>query len=292
MPNLTALPTHLPPDVNLCRAKASVDIAELCETLPNPSLEEDVHIINITTRLPLTVNEFKQMFYSRGDGQFSPANVYPCSSYRWINYSVWGITGEHHLYNFNRLGGRENNPYGVFSPYIYEEDQSKTFLAQIDVMANIEKDICEDRKNWTMCTRAGIFDALYNLGFAPEKFSSPCLRIKCARSWEELTDALFDNAVCRGTKIKDCDYLNFYINIKIDSCHECVKPTILRIRFNVQTIKVKDDFYNNNPGWIWSTQPALSPPNFTAADGVLQSGVILDAPEGGKQQEEDGSVLN
>ena len=71
---------------------ANADVAELHATLtPNIKIEDDVHIINIATKRALTATEFKQMFYARGDDEFSIANVYECPNIGSnILASVWG----------------------------------------------------------------------------------------------------------------------------------------------------------------------------------------------------------
>jgi len=278
-------PQDLPPSYPLCNSKINVDVAELGDILAKPKLNYDVYKINIATKTLISVNQFKQMFYARGDGKFSVANVYPCNDWRWILYSVWGFRESPTIiYNFNRLGGRENSPSGIMSPYIYESNPGQTFLAQIDIMSNIEKDICENRKNWTMCSRAKIFDSLYNLSLAPEKSSSPCLKLKCGRTWGEVEDALFEEAECRDITLTTGDIVTFSINVRLDNCHECVKPTIIRIRYGVKIKDIATDFRNPNPGWIYSDELFLSKsPNYYASMTQLDENdqAIIEAFGGG-----------
>ena len=46
-------------------------------------------------------------------------------------------------YNFNKLGGRENDPPGCAWAYSYVHDQARNFYAQHEVMGYLEKDTCE-----------------------------------------------------------------------------------------------------------------------------------------------------
>ena len=279
-------PAHLPPPSY--SSKVGVDIAELGDILTDPKVCEDFHEIRITTRKAITVNNFKQMFYSSGDGRFSIANVYPCNDWRWIFYSVWGVSVNSKcplstpVYNFNRLGGRENSPKYVFSPYVYENDPGRTFLAQVDIMSKMENDICESRKNWTMCSRSKIFDSLYNLSLSPENSSSPCLKLKCGRTWEEVQDALFEKAECSDIVLENGHIVDFFINLRLDNCNECIKPVIIRIRYRVQITNITTDFYNSNLGYVYSTTPYLPPPNFyVASDWIKTDPNVIRAFGGG-----------
>ena len=165
------------------RSKARADVAELCVKLsqqPTPE-EENIHVINIATKKALTITEFKQMFYARGDDEFCIANIYEHpNNAESILASVWGKRTDSNncnpcseILNYNKLGGRNNNPPTTFLAYVYENDRQRTFYAQEEVMGNIERDICEGRGNWSMCSRAGIFDSLYN----PAILKSPIPRL-------------------------------------------------------------------------------------------------------------------
>ena len=241
-----SIPNYAPPgssnvDISGCESIAKVDVAELYLKMSSPSMEdEDAHVINIVTKQALDIGEFKAMFYSRGDEYFSIANCYsnPKSSVN-ISKSVWGlpaVTDPSNLfqYNYNKLGGRNNNPPATFLAYAYEIDRQRTFYAQEEVMGNMERDICEKRSSWGMCSRASIFDSLYNLCFVQEKYSSPCLNISCARSWRELEDALAEYCLCKNIHLSIGDYIDFFINIKIVNENCCIKPSIIRIRFIVR----------------------------------------------------------
>ena len=245
------IPNYPPPslaytDISGCISKAEVDVAELYLKMASPTMEdENAHVVNIVTKQALTIGQFKSMFYARGDEYFSIANCYtnPKSAVN-INNSVWGIPAitdpsNLFLYNYNKLGGRNNNPPASFLAYVYENDRQRTFLAQEEVMGNIERDICEGRKNWSFCSRAGIFDNLYNLCFVREKFSSPCLKTSCGRTWDEVEDALAEYCVCKNISLSLGDYIDFFINIKVVNENSCVKPTIH-----------SHPFYCGNNKWI------------------------------------------
>ena len=79
-------------DASAIRSVAYADVAELHANLdPTIQIDDDVHMINIATKRAMTVTEFKQMFYARGDDEFSIANVYECPNIDSnILASVWG----------------------------------------------------------------------------------------------------------------------------------------------------------------------------------------------------------
>ena len=79
-------------DASGIRSVANADVAELHAKLdPTIEIDDDVHIINIATKRAVTATEFKQMFYARGDDEFSIANVYECPDIDSnILASVWG----------------------------------------------------------------------------------------------------------------------------------------------------------------------------------------------------------
>ena len=79
-------------DASAVRSVASADVAELQAALePSITIDDNVHLINVATKRALTATEFKQMFYARGDDEFSVANVYECPDVGSnILASVWG----------------------------------------------------------------------------------------------------------------------------------------------------------------------------------------------------------
>ena len=81
-----------PIDASAVRSVARADVAELhAEISPAVAEEPEHHLVNIAAKRALTVTEFKQMFYARGDDKFSLANVYECANLSSnILASVWG----------------------------------------------------------------------------------------------------------------------------------------------------------------------------------------------------------
>jgi len=270
------------PDPNAVRSKARADVAELCIKLsqaPTP-IEENTHVINIATKRALTITEFKQMFYARGDDEFCIANIYKCpNNAESILSSVWGKRTDNNpnnscgqIMNYNKLGGRPNKPPQVGMAYGYTVDLQRNFYAQFEVMGNWERDLCTKRENWTLSSRTIVEDQLYNLAFVPEKTDHPCLEVCCARRWQEVEDALSESCLAQGNIISKCDYIDLYINVKVINGNPNTKPTIIRIRYTVQMHRKPDDLGD------WNVRS-----NITASD-VLSSGTQHDAPEGGYQQ--------
>jgi hypothetical protein len=179
------------------------------------------------------------MFYSRGDDFFQIANVYECpDSCNSVHSSVWGIdcqdphdpntSGSASLevmrrnrltsstdalaagysiqdqacFNFNKLGGRENDPTGCAWAYSYVADQDRNFYAQHEVMGYLEKDTCVKRDFWTACSRMSIEDQLYGLAFASETDQDLCMAVTCARRWSEVEDALAESCTAADRAMK------------------------------------------------------------------------------------------
>ena len=314
------------------RSVAKADVAELAAVLDaSVEQEPDHHLVVVATKQSLSTTQFKQMFYSRGDDFFQIANVYECpDSANSVRSSVWGIDpdGYKHsvggnvlysgddgttegssaggvagnanpnmtaknIYNFNKLGGRHNDPSGTQHAYGYAHDPSRSFFAQHEVMGFLEQDVCVKRDNWTACSRMSIEDQLYSLAFASETDQDLCLKVTCARRWSEVEDALAESCVAADKTIgalaagADADdnpadqYVDLYINVRVTNGHPKALDTILRIRFHVEYRTHSPSVRNT-----WNTRASK------AADGVIQSGVVGDAAEGGKEQHEDTSVVN
>jgi len=279
----------------MTRSVARADVAELTAALESMVVEEgDHHLVIVSTNKVISSTQFKQMFYSRGDDFFQIANCYACpDSASSIHNSVWGIVnsdlttmGENRLsngevcYNFNKLGGRHNDPSGVAWAYSYVHDQSRNFYAQHEVMGYLEQDTCVKKHNWTLCSRMSIQDQLYGLAFASETDQDLCMKVTCARRWSEVEDALAEsclanqpgyNGIGKGTPSFDASHVDLYINVRITNAHPETLDTILRIRFTVI-------FDEHNPSELnsWNTRASK------AGSGVIQSGVAGDAPEGGE----------
>ncbi len=75
-------------------------------------------------------------------------------------------------------------------------------------------------------------------------------------------------------------HVDLYINVRVSNGHPKALDTILRVRFTVI-------YHRHLPSALhtWNTRSS------TAASGVINSGVVGDAPEGGKQQHEDTTVV-
>ena len=199
------------------------------------------------------------------------------------------------VYNFNKLGGRHNDPVGTQHAYGYAHDPSRSFFAQHEVMGFLEQDTCVKRDNWTACSRMSIEDQLYSLAFASETDQDLCLKVTCARRWSEVEDALAESCTAADQKIgivgtndgdgaTDSDptkqYVDLFINVRVTNGHPKALDTILRVRFHVE-YKGHEPSVRNT----WNTRAS------EAASGVIDSGVVGDAPEGGKQQHEDTTVV-
>ena len=95
----------------------------------------------------------------------------------------------------------------------------------------------------------------------------------------------FDGAA-DGPRVEDLTpkvlptYVALYINVRVTNGHPKALDTILRVRFTVgYTFHVPSALHT------WNTRAS------TASSGVINTGVVGDAPEGGKQQHEDTTVV-
>jgi hypothetical protein len=116
-----------------------------------------------------------------------------------LGYSI----ARQQCFNFNKLGGRENDPPGCAWAYSYVHDQSRNFYAQHEVMGYLEKDTCVKRDFWTACSRMSIEDQLYGLAFASETDQDLCMAVTCARRWSEVEDALAESCTAADRAIKN-----------------------------------------------------------------------------------------
>ena len=186
------------------------------------------------------------------------------------------------IYNFNKLGGRHDDPKGTQHAYGYAHDPSRSFFAQHEVMGFLEQDVCVKRDNWTACSRMSIEDQLYSLAFASETDQDLCLKVTCARRWSEVEDALAESCPASGPPPpgQTFEVADLFINIRVSNGHPKALDTILRVRFTVGDVGHEPSALHT-----WNTRAS------TAAAGVIQSGVVGDAPEGGKEQHEDTTVV-
>ena len=93
------------------------------------------------------------------------------------------------------MGGRDGDPSGVDMAYRFLDPSSApfiTFYAQKTVLANMTTDIGCQQSCWSLCSRASIFDELFNLAFVPTHFTNSCLHLQCGRSWKDIINALDD----------------------------------------------------------------------------------------------------
>ena len=275
----------------MSRSTARADVAELSAILGAAEEEDEHHLVTVGTKRIITSTQFKQMFYSRGDDFFQIANVYECPDRaESVRASVWGINVSNGsvmpadnnarasaVYNFNKLGGRENDPEGCLWAYSYVHDQNRNFYAQHEIMGYLEKDTCIKKEFWTACSRMSIEDQLYGLAFASESDQDVCMEVKCARRWSEVEDALVESCVAAHQTIEESMLVDLYINVRVSNGHPKALDTIVRIRFTV--------LLQNEPSHrgYWNTRASK------ASEGVINEGVRGDAPEGGKDQNEDTS---
>ena len=100
------------------RSQARATVAELRIKIDKkveprlPDHKGGPHVIHVHARKVLSLTEFKQMFYARGDDHFCLAQVYDCpGNTNSILASVWGKRHDNDpcnpyskVLNFNRLG--------------------------------------------------------------------------------------------------------------------------------------------------------------------------------------------
>ena len=198
------------------------------------------------------------------------------------NLESWDDKGaDKRVYNFNKLGGRTNDPKGTQWAYSYVQDNSRNMYAQFEVMGNLEKDTSIKRDQWTLCARLSIEDQLYGLAFASETDQDLCMKVSCARRWSEVEDALAESCLAAGHQIRNTEKVDLYINVRVTNGNPATLDTIFRIRF---TVKFREH-YPSVRG-LWNTSATK------AASGVLQDGVVFDGPEGGKRQVEGSTVVD
>ena len=174
--------------------------------------------------------------------------------------------------NYNRLGGRPDDPSGVDMAYGYATDLQRTFFAQFEVMGNLEKDLCVKRDDWTLCSRINIEDQLYGLAFVAEDCDDICMKVSCARKWSEVEDALAESCLAENNTIGYGDIVDLYINVRVTNANPKAMDTIIRIRFPVKLTRGPDDLGN------WNVVAS------DAADAVLTTGIPYDSVEGGNMQ--------
>ena len=111
--------------------------------------------------------------------------------YGWVPTNLLTLDSKRSYYNYNCLGGKDNPPY-FFLGYLNDVSNNgiyEPFQAQKTIMDNMVKDLDASLNCWDLCTRASIYDQLFNLCFANEHSLNNCLELKCGRSWKEVIDA-------------------------------------------------------------------------------------------------------
>ena len=274
------------------RSTARADVAELCikmkQEVEARLPEEDTHQIMIHAKKVLSLTEFKQMFYARGDDHFCLAQIYDCpDNTNSILSSVWGKRKDNDpsnpyskVINFNRLGGRHDSPQGTEMAYGYPHDINRTFFAQFEVLGNMERDLCIKREHWTTASKKEIEDQLYALALVPEKTEDLCAKVICGRKWSEVEDSLVESHLAIGNVIDECEYVDLYINVQIVPANKEAKPTIIRIRYTVSMRRGPDD------RGVWNIKAS------DTASNVISKGIPGDGPEGGTSNYQDSSVVN
>ena len=126
-----------------------------------------------------------------------------------------GNSRNQQCFNFNKLGGRENDPKGCAWAYSYASDGDRNFYAQHEVMGYLEKDTCVKRDFWTACSRMSIEDQLYGLAFASETDQDLCMEVTCARRWSEVEDALAESCAAADRTIRRVKYTFTLTDIKL-----------------------------------------------------------------------------
>ena len=274
------------------RSVAKADVAELSAALDSAvDAEKAHHLVIVGTNKVLSTTQFKQMFYSRGDDFFQIANVYECpDSCNSVHSSVWGIdckdphnsavnnapglvtmrrnrltSGANSngysiqaqtCFNFNKLGGRENDPKGCAWAYSYAHDADRNFYAQHEVMGYLEKDTCVKRDFWTACSRMSIEDQLYGLAFASETDQDLCMAVTCARRWSEVEDALAESCTAADEEIK-----------RVSWEHQ-INGATFTLTAGVTRIKI----YGSQGGLIFDCWPAAGVTTYTALTAAVGAG--------------------
>ena len=91
---------------------------------------------------------------------------------------------------------------------------------------------------------------------------------------------LSDEAVRTAALERKTSYVDLYINVRVSNGNPKALDTLLRVRFTVA-------YADHEPSALhtWNTRAS------EAAKGVIKTGVVGDAPEGGKEQHEDTTVV-
>lgn len=231
------------------KLEACADVASLCITIDTNeeiicSIEAHKKIIQV--KYILTLGEFKKMFYADGDDFFCIADIYDSPLDRESIYnSAWGkeiiskcCSNVHckrftrKIINFNKLGGLNNYPLGVFLGYGETVNPKRTFFAQKYIIKNMERDLKVSVDKWSNSSRMKIENQLFKLSFVPENDEDLCVNIVKGRTWQEVLEILNQNP--EQNDIGENSIIGLFINVKIKSKNIKINPTLLRLKYIVK----------------------------------------------------------
>ena len=104
--------------------------------------------------------------------------------YGWVPKEILNKELNPEYYNYNILGGRDNQK--MLLPYVHDV-HDQPFKAQKTILNNIKQDLGVELEAWDLCSRACVYDQLYNLSFVSKNSS---LKLNYGRSWEEVVNIL------------------------------------------------------------------------------------------------------
>ena len=156
---------------------------------------------NYTNTIDISANDPIDYTYTRSDKFKDWIYVTDVSDNvsGWIPKSfVTTATPQPRVVNFNKLGGKDGDPSGVDLGYRFVDNslplssKPPAFYAQKTILANMKTDMGCSSSCWSLCSRAAVFDELFNLAFVPTDFTDSCLHLRCGRSWKDLINAIDD----------------------------------------------------------------------------------------------------
>ena len=183
-----------------------------------------------------------------------------------LGYSSGGTNGmnaaDQQCFNFNKLGGRENDPKGCAWAYSYAHDGDRNFYAQHEVMGYLEKDTCVKRDFWTACSRMSIEDQLYGLAFASETDQDLCMEVTCARRWSEVEDALAESCAAADRTIRRVKYTFTLTDIKLKLTTGLTAGEVVAVSHSAAAATA-------GPNEMWRYTAGGSPGVMTTRDNVV-----------------------
>tara|TARA_Y100000817_G_C16855142_1_gene543666 strand:- start:811 stop:1503 length:693 start_codon:yes stop_codon:yes gene_type:complete len=190
---------------------SNVHVAEIDINMGELYLKpENVEMIEIESRIELSVSQYKRMFYF-GSGKFfhlAPAYSYPNKS-KSIQNSFWAIEDNNGLfYNFNKLGGVDNLPHGIYMAYRGTQNGENPWQAQTHLKMKFLS------SNLTTFSESNISDILFNLSFIPDE-SNYDVELFCSRDWLDIEKDLLNFCSENNKFLKIGSRINFFLNVKI-----------------------------------------------------------------------------